>query len=618
MRTRPIMILTPAALAFAASQAIAQADSAGWNYHQYTLCARTVATVNGWDYESNAQGCVSGGCSAGGDACRNRPASPNCSSEGRSGFANNWLDATSWSGFGAAADEEVTAVRVNAYGSWTNSVAGAWQMRAAGSISQQTWSGTKSGGCGWLTSGGGRLLSAPTGGWTQDKVNRLTVGVKRDSSTTPSETFFISGFEATVTTRACGAVYVVSDPLDQATCAGRPVSFSALGQGDGTVLYQWYRDGQPILGATGSSYTLPAAQLTDDLASFSCRVFNQCGSWEDTGEALLEVYPALQVTTTPPASQSVCADELEFGKDLCVDADGPEATFTWRRNGQIVAQGPFESCYTADLTDLASGAASFTCHIDSLCGSRDLGPFTLTRTDAPEITSQSSGEYRVAPGATLQLRVGATGTSPQYQWSLDGLAIADGASFTGTRTANLTIRSVNRATEGEYSCLVYNGCGEDDTFDPVAVISDCAPVITRQPQEPGAIPPCASIVLSLAASGSGPLSYQWYQDGEPLNDNELMHGSHTPTLVIAYPTSDASGFYECEVGGNCSDTSAYSDLVYVDIECFGDWDYSGGIDGQDIEAFFYDFEDGDADVNLDGSTDGGDMEAFFRHWECGC
>ncbi len=54
--------------------------------------------------------------------------------------------------------------------------------------------------------------------------------------------------------------------------------------------------------------------------------------------------------------------------------------------------------------------------------------------------------------------------------------------------------------------------------------------------------------------------------------------------------------------------------------CIGDFNFDGGVDGADVEAFFLAWEVGDssADVNCDGGVDGSDVETFFRTWANGC
>ncbi len=52
--------------------------------------------------------------------------------------------------------------------------------------------------------------------------------------------------------------------------------------------------------------------------------------------------------------------------------------------------------------------------------------------------------------------------------------------------------------------------------------------------------------------------------------------------------------------------------------CVGDYDQSGGIDCDDITAFFADWERGGADVDRSGGTDGEDVAYFFERWQAGC
>jgi hypothetical protein len=63
-----------------------------------------------------------------------------------------------------------------------------------------------------------------------------------------------------------------------------------------------------------------------------------------------------------------------------------------------------------------------------------------------------------------------------------------------------------------------------------------------------------------------------------------------------------------------------SGRVTVSGACVGDFNNDGGVDGQDIEAFFIQWSDGFtvADVNADGGVDGQDVEYFFTAWSSGC
>ncbi|MFZ4573311.1 MAG: hypothetical protein ACOYN0_02870 [Phycisphaerales bacterium] len=52
--------------------------------------------------------------------------------------------------------------------------------------------------------------------------------------------------------------------------------------------------------------------------------------------------------------------------------------------------------------------------------------------------------------------------------------------------------------------------------------------------------------------------------------------------------------------------------------CRADWDGSGGVDGDDVIAFFADWDVSDADYDGSGGTDGDDVIAFFSAWDRGC
>ena len=52
--------------------------------------------------------------------------------------------------------------------------------------------------------------------------------------------------------------------------------------------------------------------------------------------------------------------------------------------------------------------------------------------------------------------------------------------------------------------------------------------------------------------------------------------------------------------------------------CPADWDHSGGVDGDDVIAFFGQWDQSNADFNNDGGTDGDDVIAFFAAWDSGC
>jgi hypothetical protein len=107
------------------------------------------------------------------------------------------------------------------------------------------------------------------------------------------------------------------------------------------------------------------------------------------------------------------------------------------------------------------------------------------------------------------------------------------------------------------------------------------------------------------------------RDGVALTDGSRVTGSTTSTLTIT--NLDASDAGEYSLGAVSSCGSSSSTIVSIGIgPCPSDWDASGGVDGDDVIAFFVDWDAGSADIDESGGTDGDDVIAFFTFWDAGC
>jgi hypothetical protein len=58
--------------------------------------------------------------------------------------------------------------------------------------------------------------------------------------------------------------------------------------------------------------------------------------------------------------------------------------------------------------------------------------------------------------------------------------------------------------------------------------------------------------------------------------------------------------------------------LIVENRSSADWNADTGIDGDDIIAFFSEWDMNEADINGDGGTDGDDIIVFFERWDRGC
>ncbi|MFZ4575286.1 MAG: PA14 domain-containing protein, partial [Phycisphaerales bacterium] len=150
----------------------------------------------------------------------------------------------------------------------------------------------------------------------------------------------------------------------------------------------------------------------------------------------------------------------------------------------------------------------------------------------------------------------------------------------------------------------------------VRVISKC-PRVLQDPIVPGTVDPGDALTLSIRAEGEGPLSYQWLRSGSPVSDGAQCQGATTPALTILSAGPSDSGEYVCVVTNACGQAASASVIIRV---CAADFNQDGGVDGDDVIAFFTAWDAGElvADFNADGGVDGDDVIQFFARWDQGC
>jgi hypothetical protein len=91
-------------------------------------------------------------------------------------------------------------------------------------------------------------------------------------------------------------VSITQQPQNQTVSAGKAASFTISAAGSAPLKYQWQKNNISISGATDSSYTIPAASLTDSGSFFRCIVSNSMDA-DTSKEAILTVLPPVSSDT---------------------------------------------------------------------------------------------------------------------------------------------------------------------------------------------------------------------------------------------------------------------------------------------------------------------------------
>lgn len=136
-----------------------------------------------------------------------------------------------------------------------------------------------------------------------------------------------------------------------------------------------------------------------------------------------------------------------------------------------------------------------------------------------------------------------------FQWQLDGTNLTDNATFTGVNTDNLTVKNAALSDAGSYQVVVGASLLENVTIASNFSLTIILPAkITLQPVSHPRTPYGSVVTFTVGATGSQPLTYQWYwvaanQTLTMLTDKSAISGSTSSNLTINHAMTTNEGTY---------------------------------------------------------------------------
>jgi hypothetical protein len=133
--------------------------------------------------------------------------------------------------------------------------------------------------------------------------------------------------------------FITTQPADQNSLGGAPVTFSVSGNGTPQLAYQWRFNQSSIAGATGSSFSIGAPKSSDN-GSYSVVITNAYGAIVSSN-ALLAVVPLLAIgdnsvgqLNVPGSTTNAVAIAAGDWHNLALKADGEVVAWGDNNNGQ--------------------------------------------------------------------------------------------------------------------------------------------------------------------------------------------------------------------------------------------------------------------------------------------
>ncbi|MGZ4972444.1 MAG: beta strand repeat-containing protein [Limisphaerales bacterium] len=384
-----------------------------------------------------------------------------------------------------------------------------------------------------------------------------------------------------------GGPLVKSLPALGSVIFGSNIVLNAGGGGNGlAATYQWQRnganlsDGGNVIGSQTKTLTIAGA-TANNAGSYTFVVGNSYGTATSSTE-VLAVTGDPRIITQPTDQTGPPNSTVVFG----LSAVGtPTLTYQWLQNGNPVSNGTAGSgmvisgATTASLTlaqiKLPDSGSVFSCNVGNGVANTVVSSNATLTVQDPAITTQPQSVTTNYQG-TANFNVSALGSGTlTYRWQLNGSNLADGpastgsgATVSGSGITALTIAGATYLDQGSYTCVVKNG-NNVSASTSVATLTVNDPYIVTQPT-------AASVLtggtgnLSVAASGTPSLTYQWYKGANALVDGatangSTISGSTTATLTISTAATGDSGTYSVQVTGPSAQIAISSNVVFTAV-----------------------------------------------------
>jgi hypothetical protein len=339
---------------------------------------------------------------------------------------------------------------------------------------------------------------------------------------------------ATITVNPCAEV-VVGTPSATGAGTNWTLSVNATSLANGPLTYEWYKGSNPgsnVAPKVGEGSSL--AVVVNTVTQYWVRVTNSCGSSAVSG--LVVVAPCqLPVIAAQPADRTIA----KGGSTVITVGEVAEGiAVQWYRGTAPDKTVPLSAGASLQVVSLQE-TTSYWAALTNTCGEVPTRTVIVTVDDScavPVVTVQPA-DRTIAAGASTDLAVAFTGDNVTVQWYR---GTAPDKSNPVAAGATITVGPL-LATTSFWAALT-NSCGEAASRTVVVAIEGTCerPVITTQPVTVQSVSSGATATLSVVATGTPLLKYQWFEGVVGVTDKPV--GADFP-LYTTPPLTEARRYW---------------------------------------------------------------------------
>lgn len=244
---------------------------------------------------------------------------------------------------------------------------------------------------------------------------------------------------------ACtGGMAVTSQPESLVVCNGSSATLS-FGVSGTDVKYQWYKDGQPINGATASTYSISNTN-SNHVGNYMCIASKICQSDIQSNTVSISLkYPVYAFSSDNTYTYEICQGST---KTLRVSTNNGTTPFSyqWYKN-EVFSGNTTDSLRISNID--ASKAGTYRCRVSNSCNYSDVS-FTVVYNSPLSITQQPQPVSKTI-GENASIGISLSGSGTHYTtWYQDGQS--------KYYVDNVTFNPLNGSSMGNYYSVTSNAC----------------------------------------------------------------------------------------------------------------------------------------------------------------